>query len=108
MKEPHVQLQGVEVSERCRTYSYQVIDTSGDTRHFTVDVSLDLFTTSPLKFQDGPLISRELLLAALEGETPAASKLNVSEPDIRGYMERHYPPKQRNWNAYRPASAANE
>ena len=111
MKGLQIQLKGLVVSERCRTYSFHVIDPSGDTREFRVEVSLDLFTTSPLKFQDGPLISRELLLGTLEGESPgvaAHSRLTVSEPDIRGYMERHYPPKARGWNHFRPASAANE
>jgi len=107
MKGQQIQLKGLVVSESCRTYSFQVIDPSGDTRQFIVEVSLDLFTTSPLKFQDGPLISRELLLETLDAETPdglANSKLTVSEPDIRGYMERHYPPKARTWNHFRPAA----
>jgi len=98
-----VQLKSLKVSERCRTYSYHVIDPSGDTRQFTVEVSLELFRTSPLKFQDGPLISLERLLNELEQEKPGAvanGLLNVSEPDIVGYMERHYPPKARSWNRY--------
>jgi hypothetical protein len=111
MKQHQIQLKSFTVSDRCRTYSYQVIDPSGDTRQFTVEVSLELFRTSPLKFQDGPLITRELLLVELEREAPgllAHGQLNVSEPDILGYMERHYPPKARTWNHYKPAAAANE
>jgi hypothetical protein len=107
MKEHQIQLKGLVVTDGCRTYSYQVLSPSGDTRQFTVEVSLALFTTSPLKFQDGPLITRERLLEALHGETPAvltSPKLNVSEADILAYMERHYPPKARTWNHFRPAA----
>lgn len=111
MKESQIQLKNFVVSQKCRTYSYQVIDPAGEIRQFTVEVSLDLFRTSPLKFQDGPLISRERLLGELEREAAgllANGQLQVSEPDIRGYMERHYPPKARTWNAYRPAPAAHK
>ena len=101
-------MKGCAVSDRCRTYSYEVVDPSGDARGFTVEVSLELFNSSPIKFQDGPLISRERLLEALAAETEdlrAETKLDISEPDIRGYMERHYPPKARSWNHFRPNTA---
>jgi hypothetical protein len=110
MKEPRIQMKGCAVSASSRTYSYEVVDPSGDARGFTVEVSLELFNTSPIKFQDGPLISRERLLEALAAETEdsrADARLDVLEPDIRGYMERHYPPKARSWNHFKP-TAANE
>ena len=111
MKDRQVQMKGLVVSDNCRTYSYHVIDTSGDTRQFSVEVPLNLFTSSPLKFQDGPLITRELLVNALNAETPDVltnGKLNVSEHDIHGYMERHYPPKSWSWNSYRRTSEDGE
>lgn len=107
MKQQLVQMTGVVVSKRCRTYSFAVIDPSG-TRQFTVAVSLELFGASPLKFQDGPLLTRERLIDELEreaSELPASNRLDVSEPDIRGYMERHYPPKARTWNRYKQAAS---
>ena len=107
MKEHQIQQKGLVVADGCRIYSYQVLSPSGDTRQFTVEVSLELFTSSPLKFQDGPLITRERLLDALHSETTtvlASPRLHVSEPDILAYMERHYPPKARSWNHFRPAT----
>jgi hypothetical protein len=104
MNEHHIQLRSLTISDSNRTYCYHVIDYSGDTRQFTVDVALELFRTSPLKFQDGPLISRERLVVELQQETPdllANGELTVSEPDIVGYLARHYPPKARAWNPYK-------
>lgn len=104
MKQDQVQFKGMIVSDRCRTYSYEVIGCSGDTRQFTVEVALELFRTSPLKFQDGPLISRERVVGELERGLQGFrldEHLNVLEPDIVGYMARHYPPKARTWNPYK-------
>ena len=98
---------GLIVSETCRTYHYEVSSSSGESgepRQFHVQVSLELFRNSPLKYQDGPLLTREHLEEQLDRETQgtlAGSSLNVTVPDIRGYMERHYPPKARNWNGYK-------
>jgi len=102
-----IRLTGLIVSETCRTYHYEVINSSGEsgeTRQFHVRISLELFRNSPLKYQDGPLLTREHLEAQLDRESqgaPAGSPLNVTVPDIQGYMERHYPPKARNWNGYK-------
>ena len=102
-----IRLKGLVVSATYRTYQYEVLHSSGEAeepRQFHVQVSLDLFKNSPLKYQDGPLITRERLEAQLDGETQdslARSPLKVTEPDILSYMERHYPPKARNWNGFR-------
>jgi hypothetical protein len=105
MKQRQIQLTGFVVSATSRTYSFAVIDPSGDTRQFQVDVLLELFSQSPLKFQDGPLITRERLEFELDQETADATanrQLSISEPDIVGYLKRHYPPKARAWNHYKP------
>ena len=110
MKQHQIHLMEVVVSDRCRTYSYRVFDSSGDARQFTVEVELELFRTGPLKFQDGPLITSERLLDELARETPslpANVPLSVSEPDILEYLARHYPPKQRSWN-HKSVPAANQ
>jgi hypothetical protein len=95
-----IQLEGFIVTTTSRTYNFLVIDPSGGSRHFAVRVPLESFRPTRLKFQDGPLITRERLLQELDRETQelrAEALLNVGEPDILIYMERHYPPKARTW-----------
>ena len=95
-----IQFQGFAVSATDRAYHYVVIDATGETRQFCVTVSLESFRKTPLKFQDGPLITLERLKQELEGETQeshAEARLKIGQPDIVSYMERHYPPKARTW-----------
>ena len=94
-----IQLVGFTVSTTSRTYNFLVIDASGESRRFAVRVSLESFRATPLKFQDGPLITRERLKQELDRETQelhAEANLNVGEPEIVDYLKKHYPPKARN------------
>jgi hypothetical protein len=95
-----VQMEGFTVSGTARTYSFQVVDEAGESRHFRVLVPLESFRATPLKFQDGPLITRERLQQELDLETEelqAKTHLAICELDIQAYMARHYPPKARKW-----------
>jgi hypothetical protein len=95
-----IQLEGFSVSGTARTYNFKVMDEAGESRWFAVQVLLEAFRATPLKFQDGPLITRERLQQELDLETQelhAHSNLAVCESDIHAYMERHYPPKARKW-----------
>ena len=95
-----VQSDGFTVSTTSRTYNFQVIDAPGESRQFSVEVSLDSFLATPLKFQDGPLITRERLVQELARETEqsrAEVHMRIGNPDIVQYLERHYPPKARKW-----------
>jgi hypothetical protein len=95
-----IQLEGFTVSGSFRAYSFQVIVEGGESRRFIVKVALESFRTTPLKFQDGPLISRERVQQALDTETQdlqAKAQLAVGEPEIQAYMIKHYPPKARKW-----------
>lgn len=97
-----VQFEGFTVSATARTYNYRVTDTPGESRRFSVEVSLESFRATSLKFQDGPLLTQERLEQELGQETqeaPAQARLTVCAPDIQGYLERHYPPKVRKWAA---------
>src|SRR5689334_7646285 len=99
-----VQSEGFTVSTISRTYNFQVIDPLGELRHFSVEVSLESFEGTPLKFQDGPLIARERLVQELDRETEeshAQAYLRIGDPDIIQYMERHDPPKARTWTPHR-------
>lgn len=103
MKERQIQMEEVMVSEVCRTYSYRVVDFPRDTRRFTVEVPSELFTANFLKFQDGPLITREKLIGELERElpqSPAELQLRLTEKDVIAYMTRHSPRKS-SWNRYK-------
>jgi hypothetical protein len=102
-----VQSDGIIVSTTSRTYNFRVIDAPGESRQFSVEVSLDSFQATPLKFQDGPLITRERLVQELDRETeelPAETHMRIGNPDILQYLERHYPPKTRKWTP--PTKAA--
>ena len=105
-----IQMEGFTVSGTARTYNFQVIDEAGESRQFRVQVPLESFRATPLKFQDGPLITRERLQQELDLETQelhAKSQLAVCESDIQAYMARHYPPKARKWTpAARPAGSS--
>ena len=95
-----IQSEGFTVSTTCRTYNFQVTDSPGEYRKFTVEVSLKSFAATPLKFQDGPLLTRERLEQELDGETEAShaqAHMKIGDPDILQYLERHYPPKVRKW-----------
>jgi hypothetical protein len=95
-----IQMEGFTVSGTDRIYNFHVIDEAGESRQFQVEVPLKSFRATPLKFQDGPLITRERLQVELDLETTdlhAETRLAVCESDIRAYMEKHYPPKARKW-----------
>ncbi len=92
-----IQFDGLVVARTSRDYSFLVIDALRESRQFTVKVSLDLFRSTSLQYQDGPSICFELLQKELDSETQeslAKSRLNIGEQDIREYMERHYPRKR--------------
>ncbi len=95
-----IQMEGFIVSATSRTYNFQVTDTPGEFRKFSVEVSLESFQATPLKFQDGPLITRERLEQELDRETEALhaeAHMRIGDPDILQYLGRHYPPKMRTW-----------
>ena len=54
-----IQLEGFTVTSTSRTYNFRVIDEAGESRRFCVQVPLESFRATPLKFQDGPLLTRE-------------------------------------------------
>lgn len=96
-----IQSQGFTVSSTARTYNFQVICAPGESRKFSVEVLLESFQATPLKFQDGPLITHERLQQALEGETKESqvnAHMRIGNPDILHYLDRHYPPKVRKWS----------
>ena len=101
-----IQLEGFTVSRSCRTYNFRVTDAPGEFRQFSVHVLLEWFRATPLKFQDGPLLTLERLKQELDretGDSHAEAHLNVMKPDIVEYLERHYPPKARTWHRVPPA-----
>jgi hypothetical protein len=103
-----IQQDHLSVSAAARLYSFTVTDEHGVSRHFNVNVPLESFRSTPLKFQDGPLLSRECLEQHLATETdalPAATNLNVSAVEIRNYLDKHYPRKERAWPRILPKRA---
>ncbi|MBI4459345.1 MAG: hypothetical protein HY648_04725 [Acidobacteria bacterium] len=93
-----IQFEGFVVSATSRTYNFRVIEVPEEPRQFSVKVPLESFRAALLKFQDGPPISFERLQEELDGETkesPAKAHLNIDEPHIQLYLERHNPRKFR-------------
>jgi hypothetical protein len=106
-----IRLENFLVSGTARTYHYEVTSEDGASRRFRVDVPLESFRLTPLKYQDGPLISRERLEQALDIETEqshADAHLAVAVADINAYMTRHYPPKARGWTRIMPKPVRKE
>jgi ActR/RegA family two-component response regulator len=91
----YIQYTGFKVAINSRTYSFQVLDATRAPREFTVKIHSDTNHWTGLKIQDGPGICFERLEQELGRETPASCaelNLRISEPDIREYLTRHYPP----------------
>ncbi len=92
----HIQYVGFNLVASSRIYGFRVIDTSVETRKFTVQIEPKAFCAGSLKFQDGPGVSFARLQRELEGETHeshAESHLRVGEQDIGAYRALHYPLK---------------
>lgn len=92
-----IRYEGFTTAGTSRVYSFVVIDTLGGLHHYTVKVPAESFRSTPLKFQDGPPICLQRLKQELhreKAESEAQAHLNIAEPDIQEYLERHYPRKR--------------
>jgi len=95
--EIQIRYEGFTVAGASRSYNFLVIDTLGDSRHYTVLVPMDSFRSTPLRFQDGPPICFQRLKQELDRETPEPhpqARLSIGEPEIHQYLERYYPPRR--------------
>ena len=93
-----IQYEGFVVSVNSRTYNFRVIDGPEDFRQFAVKVPFASFRPTLLRFQDGPPICFNRVTQELDKETPesrAHASLQIGEPEIQEYLERHYPRKPR-------------
>lgn len=89
----YIQYVGFKLADSSRVYNFDVIDTA-EAREFTVNVQSEAFRPAGLKLQDGPDICFGRLKQELQAETQEAraeAHLNIGEPDIREYLERHPP-----------------
>lgn len=92
----YIQYVGFDVAASSRVYAFHVIDTPHEARDFTVKVQSEAFRPDCLKLQDGPGICFARLTEDLGGETLESrveAHLSISDRDINGYLERHYPRK---------------
>ena len=91
-----IQYVGFNVARGSRCYNFRVIDRPGEEREFTINVALETFRLTSLKFQDGPdlcfaRLKREL---ADDAATPRVkNSVTISEQDIQVYIEHQYPRK---------------
>jgi hypothetical protein len=93
----HIQYVGFYHAFHSRIYAFHVIDSSTETREFTVQLEPGAFRVGSLKFQDGPGVCFARLQKELENETcesHADGHLRVGEQDISAYRALHYPLKK--------------
>lgn len=91
-----IQYEGFIVSGASRSYKFRVIERPGEERQFTINVSLEAFRLTSLKFQDGPHICFARLKRELAGEaenSQAKTGVKISEQDIQEYINQQYPRK---------------
>lgn len=91
-----IQYLGFIVARNARCYNFRVVDRPGEEREFTIDVALESFRLTTLKFQDGPDLCFTRLKRELseEAETPhSKTSVTISEQDIQIYIEHQYPRK---------------
>ena len=93
-----IRYEGFVVARTSRIYNFDVVAPLGESRQFNVKVPSESFRPTQLTFQDGPAICFERLKLEIDGETQelhAKAHLNIGEPDIQEYLERHHPRKIR-------------
>lgn len=96
----HIQYAGFTLETDSRNYRFDVIDSPGEAREFTVHVDAKAFGSSGLMVQDGPGISMARLKLELDRETPeipAQKTLRIGERDIQEYVEKTYPKPVKKW-----------
>ena len=88
----YIQYVGFNGTAASRVYGFDVIDVAREPREFTVEIHAEAFGPSRLRFQDGPDICFARLKQRLLEETPdvrAEGHLNISDEDVRMYLETH-------------------
>ncbi|HEY6272319.1 MAG TPA: hypothetical protein VIX19_10035 [Terriglobales bacterium] len=92
----YIQYVGFNGTAGSRAYDFHVVDVPREPRNFTVEINSEAFGPSRLRFQDGPDICFARLKEGLQEETSDARAevhLNISEQDVRVYLEAHRPVK---------------
>jgi hypothetical protein len=88
----YIQYIGFNGTAASRVYGFHVIDGARDSREFTVEIHAEAFGPFGLRFQEGPDICFARLKQGLLEETQDArteGHLNISEQDVRMYLESH-------------------
>ena len=94
----YIQYVGFDGTAASRVYGFHVIDAPREPREFTVEIHAEAFGPSRLSFQDGPDICFTRLRQGLLEETQdvrAQGHLNITEQDVRMYLETHRSVKMR-------------
>jgi len=93
----YIQYVGFNGTAGSRIYDFHVIDVAHEPREFAVEIQSAAFGPSRLRFQEGPDICFARLKQGLQEETQGAGAeghLDISEQDVRVYLEAHRPAKQ--------------
>jgi len=88
----YIQYVGFNGTADSRVYGFHVIDAPHQPREFSVGIQSEVFGSSKLRFQDGPDICFARLKQELLEETQDArveGHLNISDEDVRMYLETH-------------------
>jgi len=73
VKSVHLQYMGYEQEGRVRSYHFDRISPGEDRQTLIVTADLALFLKHHIGIQEGPALSRQLLLAEMSGQSPGAS-----------------------------------
>ena len=90
----YIQYTGFKAVVNSRIYTFQVLDSTRESREFTVRIHSDTNLWAKLKLQDGPGICFERLEQELGRETPALCAESIcgsASRTFREYLARHYP-----------------
>jgi hypothetical protein len=90
----YIQYVGFNGTAASRVYGFHVIDAPHQPREFSVEIQSEVFGSSKLRLQDGPHICFARLKQGLLEETQGAraqGHLNISDQDVRMYLETHRP-----------------
>lgn len=88
----YIQYVGFDGTAGSRLYGFHLIDAPREPREFTVKIHAEAFAPSGLRFQDGPDICFMRLKKGLLEESQgvrAEAHLNITEQDVRAYLEAH-------------------
>jgi hypothetical protein len=103
----NIQFLGFQQVLTTRVYGFRVVDLQQQERTFRLSVRTQLLEDNHFKFQDIP----DLCFARLKKELSLESKeyilpmdMNVTDAELKKYVEEHYPAKMKRGTFFKPST----